>query len=253
MRPSEQRRASVGRERGELGGRAQDDAVDLLHHVEGSVVHGVVGAERERARHGHVGAGERGEHGVLACHVVRGREHVAERRPAQHPLVGPVADRVREVRAAARDQRRVQRRAGRAFDVRGEPRPQAIEIDTGRSLRHGRETTDCESRRVLRAACVAGLHGLAVAAGVAGDAADGHVDPEAGGGALFLRLAAPEAVLAVLAGPVAAVDERRARRGTRRGPAPRGWPGPRGARRRARRRVATRRGTLPRRPTAAVR
>ena len=131
----------VGRERRELGRRAQDHAVDLLHHVEGRVVHGVVVAERERARNRHVGVGERGEHGVLARHVVRGRQHVAERRTAQHPLVRVVADRVREVRATARDQRRVQRRVGRALDVRREPRPQSFEIDTGRSLRHGRETT----------------------------------------------------------------------------------------------------------------
>ena len=61
-----------------------------------------------------------------------------------------------------------------------------------------------------------GCDGLAVAAGVAGDAADGHVDPEAGGGALFFGLAAPEAVLAVLAGPVAALEQHRAARQTER-------------------------------------
>jgi hypothetical protein len=94
----------VGAEPGQLGRRAQDRPVDLLHHVEGSVVHGLVGAERKRARHRHVGAGERGEHGVFAGHVVRGREHVAERGPAEHPLVGVVTDGVRQVRASARDQ-----------------------------------------------------------------------------------------------------------------------------------------------------
>ena len=52
---------------------------------------------------------------------------------------------------------------------------------------------------------------MAFAAGVAGDPADGHVDPESGRGAVLFRLAAPEAVLAVLACPVAAVDERGAR------------------------------------------
>jgi len=62
-----------GGERRELGRRAQDRAVDLLHHVEGRVVDRLVGAERERARNRHVGTGERGEHGVLAGHVVRGR------------------------------------------------------------------------------------------------------------------------------------------------------------------------------------
>ena len=101
--------------------------------------------------------------------------------------------------------------------LRREPRPQAIEIDTGRSLRHGPETTDRRSRATaprtsgLRAAGVARLHRPAVAAGVAGDATDGHVDAEAGRGALFFGLAAPEAVLAVLARPGPALDERRAR------------------------------------------
>ena len=136
-------------------------AVDLLHHVEGRVVHALVVAERERARHRHVGSGERGEHGVLAGHVVRGRQHVAERRPAQHPLVRVVADGVGEVRAAARDQRRVQRPTGRAVDVRGEPRLQTSEIDPRRSLRHAAEITASRAithwPRVTRPPGVAGL------------------------------------------------------------------------------------------------
>ena len=68
------------------------------------------------------------------------------------------------------------------------------------------------------AAGVRGCDGLAVATRVAGDATDGHVDAEAGGGALFFGLAAPEAVLAVLAGPVAALEQRRALAADRRGP-----------------------------------
>src|SRR3954469_25827238 len=59
----------------------------------------------------------------------------------------------------------------------------------------------------LRATGVARFHGLAVATGVAGDPTDGHVDTEARGGALLLRLATPEPVLAVFTGPVPAVDE----------------------------------------------
>src|SRR5262249_14772824 len=55
---------------------------------------------------------------------------------------------------------------------------------------------------------LAGLHRPPVALRVAGDAADRHVDPVAGGGALLLGLAAPEPVLAVLTGPVAAGLER---------------------------------------------
>src|SRR4051812_10132695 len=54
------------------------------------------------------------------------------------------------------------------------------------------------------------LDRLAVALRVAGDAADRHVHPEARRGALLLGLAAPEPVLAVLAGPVPAGREHRA-------------------------------------------
>jgi hypothetical protein len=54
------------------------------------------------------------------------------------------------------------------------------------------------------------IHGAAIASRVAGDAADGHIDSEAGGGAFLFGLAAPEAVLALLAGPHAAPDDDRA-------------------------------------------
>src|SRR5437588_3890055 len=49
-----------------------------------------------------------------------------------------------------------------------------------------------------------GLDGLPLAPGVPGDPAHRHLDAEAGGGALLLGLAAPEAVLTVVAGPRAA-------------------------------------------------
>ena len=161
---------------------------------------------------------ERGQHLVLAGHVVRGRQHVPERRPAQHPLVRAVADRVREVRATARDERRRAAAPPVApVDVRGEPRSQSFEVDPGRRVGHGREVTDptsdaAEARsRRLRRCGTRGRDGLAVAARVAGDPTDGHVDAESRGGALLFGLAAPEAVLAVLAGPVAALLQRRAR------------------------------------------
>ena len=82
----------VVRQRSDFLRRAEDDAVDLLHHVEGRVVDGEVLAERERGRNGDVGGSEGREHRVLARHVVRGRQHVAERRAAQNPLVRLVAD-----------------------------------------------------------------------------------------------------------------------------------------------------------------
>ena len=94
-----------------------------------------------------MGAGERGQHRVLAGHVVRGGQHVTERRPAQHPLVRTVRDRVGEIRAPAGDQRRMQRSIGGALYLRREPGAQTIEIDTGRSLRHERESSTGRRRR----------------------------------------------------------------------------------------------------------
>src|SRR4029450_11969339 len=51
----------------------------------------------------------------------------------------------------------------------------------------------------------AGPYGAAGTLRVARRPTDGHVDADPGGGALFLRLTAPEAVLPVLARPVAAL------------------------------------------------
>src|SRR5687767_2266364 len=67
--------------------------------------------------------------------------------------------------------------------------------------------------------------GAAVALRVAGDPADGHVDPEPGGGALLLGLAAPEPVLTVLACPVAALEQDRAVAADRACPALADYPG----------------------------
>src|SRR5262245_17832956 len=63
-------------------------------------------------------------------------------------------------------------------------------------------------RVVLRDARCTRRDRLAVAAGVARDAPDGHVDAEPGGGALFFGLRAPEAVLAIRTGPLAALLQR---------------------------------------------
>ncbi len=213
MSSSEQRRASSCDERRDVGAGAQDLPVDELHHVERRVVDGDVVAETERGRDRDGSGRQRGQHLVLAGHVVRGRQHVAERRAPQYPVAVPVVDRVGEVRAAAGDQRRRQLAAGRTVDVRGEPRSQPFEIDTGRRVRHGPEVTYLRARRSGSATrCgTRGGDGLAVAPRVTGDAADRHVDAESRGGALFFGLGAPEAVLPVLAGPVAAFLQRGAR------------------------------------------
>src|SRR5918994_5883249 len=58
----------------------------------------------------------------------------------------------------------------------------------------------------------AGLYGAAGALRVTRHAAHGHVDTEAGGGALLLGLATPEAVLAVLTCPVATLPHYGTRR-----------------------------------------
>ena len=239
MSSSEQRRASSAVSWRDLGRRAQDRAVDLLHHVEGRVVDRVVVAERERARH-------------RARRSARARRAPCTRGPcrARSAARGRAAGGAAPTRARRR----------RSAYVRFERPPEISDACSGAPVapstcaaNHGRsrsrstpggvsviapEVTDasaCDAIAGYAMRAWRGCDGLAVAAGVAGDATDGHVDAEAGGGALFLGLAAPEAVLAVLAGPVAALDERRARRGRRRGPAPRARRGPRGARRRARR------------------
>ena len=60
------------------------DTVDEAHHVERRAVDRLVGAQPERRRHGHTGRADGGDDAVLASHVVRGGQHVAERRAAQH-------------------------------------------------------------------------------------------------------------------------------------------------------------------------
>jgi hypothetical protein len=130
-------RARAGLGGGELGhvvGCAQDHAVDVRHHVERRPVHARVVAEGEHLGHRHGGVGERADHRVLARHVVGGREHVAERWTAEHPLVRAVADEVGEVGTAAGDQRGVQRLARRALDLRREPPAQRLEVDAVRNL-----------------------------------------------------------------------------------------------------------------------
>jgi len=106
------RRRLLLAEPGDVLGRARDLTRDPLHHVEGRAVDGIVVAEGEGARHGHVGVGQRAEHPVLAAHIVRGRQHMAERRAAQDPVALTVGDDVGEVRLPARDELGGQRPVG---------------------------------------------------------------------------------------------------------------------------------------------
>ena len=84
---------------------------------------------------------ERREHPVLADHVVRGRQDVAERRPAQDDLAGVGGDAVGEVRLAAGDQRDVALQPARVVQHVGEQRPDDLRVGAGRdaleALRRG--------------------------------------------------------------------------------------------------------------------
>ena len=91
----------------------QHRTLDVLHDVERRAHHGRVLAQRHHRRDRHRGGGQRGHDAVLAGHVVGGGEHVAERRPPDHPVVDAVGDPVGQVGLAAGDQLRAQlRRTG---------------------------------------------------------------------------------------------------------------------------------------------
>ena len=77
----------------------------------------------------------------------------------------------------------------------------AAPIEDG-TARHGKGAGDAGD---------AGSNRSTFTLGVAGDAANGHVDPVAGGGAVLFGLSTPEPVLALLACPVAAREDDLAR------------------------------------------
>ena len=59
-------------------------ALDVIHDVEGGADDALVEAQRVRARHRHIGLGERGDDAVLAIDRVRRRQQLARRLAAQH-------------------------------------------------------------------------------------------------------------------------------------------------------------------------
>ena len=107
----------------------EHDPVDEAHHVERDAVDGLVGAQRERRRDGNGGRPEGGDDAELAPDVVGGRQHVAERRAAhdESATVG-AGDGVGQVRAAAADQRGIER-ADRTVDVGFDPPADGGEIE----------------------------------------------------------------------------------------------------------------------------
>ena len=122
--------ALLGVERVAHGARVTEDVpVDEFHHVERCAVHVDVVAEAERGSDGHVGWSERRDDAVLATHVVRGRQHMAERRPSEHPARSlRIGDAKGEVRVAAGDQFVGERWLG-TLDVVDEPPADALGVD----------------------------------------------------------------------------------------------------------------------------
>ena len=104
-------RARVRVERlGDRDGR-EDEPVDVLHHVERGAADLVVRAEGERPRNAGARLRQRAQHHVLARHVVRGGEDLAQRRPAEHDgRPRRVGEPVRQVRLAFADAREAERR-----------------------------------------------------------------------------------------------------------------------------------------------
>ena len=122
------RAGSLGAERFELGGAAVRRTGAPLHDVEVRAQHRGIGAQREGPRDRHVGVLERRHDAVLAGHVVGGREHVAERRPSDDPLLRAVGHDVGQVGPPAGDQGRPQLVA-RARDLGREPRAEDVEVE----------------------------------------------------------------------------------------------------------------------------
>ena len=83
----------------------------------GAPPHRVVVAHRDRAGDRNRGVLQRGDHPVLARHVVRRRRQPVQRRPAQHPFRRVVGDQEGQVGPAAGDQLATQFAAARDADL----------------------------------------------------------------------------------------------------------------------------------------
>ncbi len=96
---------------------AQDDALDLLHHVERRAEQGGVLGVREHARAGEVRR-ERLHDAKLAVHVVAGLRLGAARRPAQDHPARAHAQLVGQVRRSALELAQLERPVGQAGNLR---------------------------------------------------------------------------------------------------------------------------------------
>ena len=109
-----------------------DVAEHALHHVEVDAQGAVGAAEVQDARHRHGCAVEGLQHAMLAHHVVRGGEDVAERGPPQDHLAGVAGDSVGEVGLAAGDERDVALGPARVVQHAGEQRADDVGLGAGR-------------------------------------------------------------------------------------------------------------------------
>ena len=122
--------SQVDREQRGPFGRIEHDPVDEFHHVEGRTVDVDIGAQPERAWHGHRRTTHGADDAVLARHVVGGREDVPGRRSAEDdPRPAGIGDAVREVGPPADDQIEVVR-WHEAVDVGRQPGADAVGIDS---------------------------------------------------------------------------------------------------------------------------
>jgi hypothetical protein len=92
-----------GPDRGQVGRQPVHRPLDEAHHVERRTDDLGVGSERHGPGHRKAGRMKRRDDAVLPAHVVRGGQHVPERRPAHDEPLGSIADRIREVGPAAGD------------------------------------------------------------------------------------------------------------------------------------------------------
>src|SRR5690606_13367038 len=121
-----------GAQRDELVPMPVGGAFDVVHHVEGCAEHGGVVAQQHGGRYGDRGGGEGADDGVLAAHVVRGGQYMAQWWTADHPAVGAVVDDVGEVRPTSFDHPAAQ-------GTGEQPRPFPLEV--------GAQPVQIEARR----------------------------------------------------------------------------------------------------------
>ena len=144
-----------------LGGLAvaQHVTVDETHHVERRAVDVEVVAEALHRRNGNGGALQCRQDPVLAAHVVRTGEDVAERRSAQHESGSARAgDPERQVRMAAGDHVEPER-ADRTVDVGFEPGRDRSDVDSRYVVHVVTHPVMCVPRVVTRSLPVAIMHG----------------------------------------------------------------------------------------------